>query len=152
MGNIIKVNWTKLREMGKLTNELAVEIEDARTNFQTIVNSLNDCWEGTDATNFVGNCNNFLEDFKKDTLYFSALAQYFDKGSKTYNQVVDAHSQKINRMNNMMLDDKQTFNIVPKDMVSVGSGNLNSQNGISTMMFDDDQLVKVISKDEAGVK
>lgn len=118
MGKIIKVNWTKLREMGKITDELALEIEDARTKYQNIINSLNECWEGIDATNFTTNCNNFLNEFKNDTLYFEMLGQYFGKGAKSYNSVEETHSQRVKKINSMLEQEQNELN----DMVGVNNG------------------------------
>ena len=124
MANVLKVNWSKLKEMGTKTEELGKEIEEARTNFQNIINSLNECWEGTDATAFVTNCNNFLNELKQDTLYFEALGQYFTKGSDSYSKTVKETSEKIKRMNQMLEEEKDDLNlIVNPEMVGVTNGN-----------------------------
>ncbi len=107
MSKIVKVNFSQLAERGKNQKELAEKFEKARQDFQTIVNSLNECWEGIDATAFLNNCNNYLEYLKNDTLYFDTLGEYFTTCSLSYNKVVLENKEKINRLNNLIDQDNQ---------------------------------------------
>lgn len=111
MAKKLKVNFSQLAERGKEQKELAEKFEKARQDFQTIVNSLNECWEGTDATAFINNCNNYLEYLKKDTLYFDILGEYFNKSSSSYGTVVAENREKVNRLNSLIAENVQDRDI-----------------------------------------
>ena len=67
MNKKLNVDWVKLKELSNKTKETSVEFENSRMNFQNIIKSLEECWTGSDARNFIANSNNFLESLK--TLY-----------------------------------------------------------------------------------
>ncbi len=120
MAKYVKVNWTSLRKMSDNTLKNAVDFEQARLNFQEIINSLGECWVGTDSDNFVKNCNQFLNSLKEDSKYFQSLGEYFDKGAKVYSGVVTTHSEKVKRLNDLLDEEKDKYNLY--DETNIGGG------------------------------
>jgi uncharacterized protein YukE len=118
MSKGIKVNWTSLKKMGDTTIKTSQDFEEARQNFQDIINSLPECWEGIDSSSFMVNCNNFLNDLKKDTLYFGALGEYFTKGSQVYSGVVNTHSEKMKKMNQTLDEEQSKYKFVDEQVVN----------------------------------
>ena len=95
MANSLKVNWADVSTLGEDTLTSSENFEQARRNFKDIINSLPECWEGDDADEFIGNCNTFLDNLEKDTLYFQALGTYFSHSSETYGRVVNENAEKM---------------------------------------------------------
>jgi len=113
MANSLKVNWNEVGSLSKNTLEQSVEFEEARQHFQEIVNSITECWEGSDSEEFIKNADSFLTSLKKDSLYFEALGNYFDKSSKTYNKVVEDHAQKVEVINKNLEEEANKHKLVP---------------------------------------
>jgi len=99
MSNSLEINWNKLSEHGKNTLKNSEDFEKARLAFIKIIASLDECWKGIDADAYKASCNSFLNDLRKDTLYFEELGKYFDIGSKIYSTVVEVHTKNIERLN-----------------------------------------------------
>lgn len=111
MSKTLKVNFSELSQRGVEQKELAETFEKARENYQTIINSLNECWEGIDATAFMKSCNNYLEYLKNDTLYFDTLSEYFGACSMSYGKVVAENKEKASRLNSMIENSNQNDNL-----------------------------------------
>ena len=116
MSKGIKVNWTSLKKMGNTTLKTSQDFEESRQKFQDIINSLPECWEGIDCDCYMTNCNNFLNDLKKDTLFMGALGNYFNKGSQVYSDVVNTHSQKMQKFNQTLDEDKNKYKFIDEQM------------------------------------
>ncbi len=114
MSKILKVNFSQLAERGKNQKELAEKFEKARQDYQTIVNSLNECWEGIDATAFINSCNEYLKQLEKETIYFDTLSEYFLKGSGKYGKVVTDNKNKIDQLNSQLENDVKEYEMTPK--------------------------------------
>lgn len=103
----VKVNWREVSELSKRTLNNYEEFERARENYQSIINTIPQCWKGTDSETFVTNANQFLDYLKNETSYLSDMGNFFKAGSNMYNSTVSEHEEKIRRLN-QRLDDEQT--------------------------------------------
>ena len=45
----VKVNWREVSELSKRTLNNYEEFERARENYQSIINTIPQCWKGTDS-------------------------------------------------------------------------------------------------------
>lgn len=95
----LRVNWREVSDLSKRTLENSAEFEDARDKYQKIIQSLGDCWKGSDAATFITNADNFLEYLKNDSNYMSEMGNFFKTGSNRYNGVVDEYEEKMSRYN-----------------------------------------------------
>lgn len=120
MADYLKVNWNHLKKMSDNTLKNASDFEASRLKFQEIVNSLGECWTGIDSDSYVKNCNGFLNKLKDDSMYFEALGQYFDKGSKVYSGVVTKHSENVKKINDLLEEDKKKYMLY--DDNNIGGG------------------------------
>ncbi len=113
MANSLEVNWNDVSNLAKDTLTSSEEFEQARKNFKEIINSLPECWEGEDANDYINNCNSFLDNLEKDTVYFNLLGNYFEHSASTYGKVVNENAERMNKINNDLEDDKDKFNLIP---------------------------------------
>lgn len=125
MAKYVKVNWTSLKKMSDNTLKNASDFEQARLNFQQIINSLGECWIGTDSESFIKNCNQFLNDLKEDSKYFQSLGEFFDKGSKVYSGVVNTHSEKVKKINDVLDEENNKYKLYDETKMV---GDVNVQN------------------------
>lgn len=120
--NVIRVNWTQLSKMGVNTLKNSSDFEEARKMYQEIINSLPECWEGTDQESFMKNCNDFLDELKKDTAHLADFGAFFNKSSSKYTKVEDEHKQNINKINKKLQSMEMMNNYTMQQM------NINSLN------------------------
>lgn len=98
----VKVNWLELSNLSKSTLSNCEEFEDARKQYQQIIKSISDCWVGSDCDTFQLVANDFLEYLKGNTNYLNHVGKLFDISSKTYNSVVDEHTERFRRFNQLL--------------------------------------------------
>ncbi len=120
MSNYLKVNWKQLEKMSENTLKNASDFEASRLKFQEIVNSLGECWTGTDCDSFIKNCNQFLNKLKDDSMYFEELGKYFEKSSKVYGGVVNEHTEKVRKLNDLLEEEKNKYKLY--DDSNIGGG------------------------------
>ena len=65
---MFKVNWTELKKLGDSAKKTSDDLNTSRLKVQEIVNSLPECWEGTDSEAFIKRYNDFLNYLNKDVL------------------------------------------------------------------------------------
>src|SRR5574344_3632 len=106
MKNFLKVNWRDLNELGKKTINTSVLFEEGRKNYLDIIKSLDECWGGIDAYNFINNATNYLEYLKADSDYMMELGKFYSSGAKSYNEVIDENSENIKRKTELFEQDK----------------------------------------------
>lgn len=112
MSKELSVDWSQLEEMGVKTLKNSKDFEDARLAFKNIVNSLDECWEGKDASSYKRNCNNFLDLLKNESIYLESLSKYFNAGSKSYSTVIEEEASKIERMNEAISDEEKRDGVI----------------------------------------
>lgn len=110
MGKKIKVNWTKVRNLGDKTAKNAEEFEQIRQRMVNSISSIQNCWQGLDANNFISNATNFLESLKVDSEYLSELSSFFGSASRMYNGGVE---DGVNRIRNLRREIEEEQNPVP---------------------------------------
>ncbi len=120
MAYYIKVNWSQLKKMSENTLKNSSDFEASRLKFQEIINSLGECWTGIDSDAFIKNCNQFLNSLKDNTMYFQALGEYFDKGSKVYSGVVNTHSEQVKKLNDLLEEDKNKYKMYDENNMGGG--------------------------------
>jgi len=90
MGRKIIVNWKQLNDLGINTAKNAEEFENIRSSIQSIMTSIENCWQGADSQEFIKQTTNYLETLKEDTAYLYEVSEYFNRSSKRYNNGVDS--------------------------------------------------------------
>lgn len=107
MKNFLKINWNELNELGKKTTQTAELFEEGRYNFEQIIKSLNECWEGQDAFEFSKNSLQFLEYLKGDSNYLASLGRYYSNSSKSYNETVSTNAENIKKKTELLDPEKR---------------------------------------------
>ncbi len=108
----LKVNWTSLKQMSKNSVKNSTEFKEARDNYLDIINSLDECWEGKDASAFKNNCSNYLASLEKDILYFDVIGQYFDKSADAFSNTIDRNVERVNKVNDLLENDVKNSNFI----------------------------------------
>lgn len=111
MGKRIMVNWQKLDNLGNNTAKYAEEFEKIRGNIESIVGTINTCWQGIDAEKYIETTTNYLESLKQDTVYLYEISNYFKRSSMRYNSGVNNGISRLksfenNYINNNNLNDE----------------------------------------------
>ena len=89
MGRVINVDWVELSRVGEKFKEQSNEIKSITDQIQTTLDSVDDCWRGTDSNNFKTNSNQLIRDLKVEGLYLELWYEYLTKSSRRYNGNVE---------------------------------------------------------------
>lgn len=110
MGKKIMVNWQKLNNLGNNTANYAEEFEKIRSNMESIIGSINSCWQGLDAENYITTTTNYLESLKQDTAYLYEISNYFKKSATVYNGGVNNGLSRVKSLeSNYINNDDNEF-------------------------------------------
>ena len=61
MGRKVKVNWTELNNIGNDTTDLVITLEKARLKIKLVLDTMDEAWEGIDATKYKNSYYNLLD-------------------------------------------------------------------------------------------
>ena len=94
----INVNYSSLEELGEAREIQALELETIRLEMLTTINSINDYWKGTDATNFINKSTDFLKSLSVESNDLYEWGKFFKKTSRMYGGYIDDGLTLVERM------------------------------------------------------
>ena len=116
MGKKIMVNWEQLYKLSSNTEKDAEEFEKIRTNIEQIITSINSCWQGIDANQYIKSTTNYFQSLKQDTEYMYSLAKYFSRSASRYSGgVEDSLSRVKNLEKDYIMENIQSMPLIEGD-------------------------------------
>lgn len=96
----IDVNWVELKKIGDNTNDYYVELEEIRNRISEIISSIEECWSGIDAKNFIDNSKGYLNTLDRKLKKMEEWSKYFNRSSLKYSAGVQEGERRIKNVEN----------------------------------------------------
>ena len=110
MGRRINVNWAQLQKLSSETRENSEEFEQIRLKMLEVILSIDECWKGPDAQNFIRKAVGYVNGLKKETNKLTEWSEYFNKSAMKYNGGVEDGIRSVR-------DFSREFDIVKDEVI-----------------------------------
>ncbi len=98
MGRKVKVNWTELNNIGNDTTDLVITLEKARLKIKLVLDTMDEAWEGIDATNYKNSYYNLLDYIDTEIKLLLEWSDYFKNSAKKYSSTQEQTARDIDTL------------------------------------------------------
>ncbi len=98
MGRRVKVNWTELNNIGNDTTDLVITLEKARLRIKLVLDTMNEAWEGIDATSYVNSYYDLLDAIDNEIKLLLEWSDYFKRSAKKYSNTQEETARDIDTL------------------------------------------------------
>ena len=97
-GRKVKVNWTELNNIGNDTTDLVITLEKARLKIKLVLDTMDEAWEGIDATNYKNSYYNLLDYIDTEIKLLLEWSDYFKNSAKKYSSTQEQTARDIDTL------------------------------------------------------
>ena len=100
MDRKIEIDCSNIENVSKKVLENANEFKSISDELNTIIDSIDGCWQGVDSTTFKTNANGFIYELNFESTYLEGWSTFLSSASKVYKSNVDNYYPLLENANN----------------------------------------------------